>query len=79
MGKARQETPLNTAAAAHTPRPFHLAFPVHDLEVARGFYGELLGCPEGRSSPEWIDFDLFGHQVVAEEVEVDPLLSLIHI
>ena len=65
MGKARQETPLNTAAAAHTPRPFHLAFPVHDLEVARSFYGELLGCPEGRSSPEWIDFDLFGHQVVA--------------
>ena len=49
----------------HTPRPFHLAFPVHDLEVARGFYGGLLGCPEGRSSPEWIDFDLYGHQIVA--------------
>jgi len=57
---------LNAAASApSTPRPFHLAFPVHDLEVARAFYGELLGCPEGRSSPEWIDFDLFGHQVVA--------------
>ncbi len=57
---------MNAAASApSTPRPFHLAFPVHDLEVARGFYGELLGCPEGRSSPEWIDFDLFGHQVVA--------------
>lgn len=48
-----------------TPRPFHLAFPVHDLAVARAFYGGLLGCPEGRSSPEWIDFDLYGHQVVA--------------
>lgn len=46
-------------------RPFHLAFPVHDLEVARAFYGGVLGCPEGRSSPEWIDFDLYGHQVVA--------------
>jgi extradiol dioxygenase family protein len=45
--------------------PFHLAFPVHDLEAARRFYGGVLGCPEGRSSAEWIDFDLFGHQVVA--------------
>jgi extradiol dioxygenase family protein len=45
--------------------PFHLAFPVHDLEAARSFYGGLLGCPEGRSSPEWIDFNLYGHQVVA--------------
>jgi len=47
------------------PRPFHLAFPVHDLAAARAFYGELLGCPEGRSSAQWIDFDLFGHQIVA--------------
>ncbi|HYF58234.1 MAG TPA: VOC family protein [Burkholderiaceae bacterium] len=46
-------------------QPFHLAFPVHDLDAARAFYGELLGCPEGRSSPEWIDFDLYGHQIVA--------------
>ena len=45
--------------------PFHLAFPVDDLGAARGFYGELLGCPEGRSSDEWIDFDLHGHQIVA--------------
>ena len=45
--------------------PFHLAFPVHDLSAARAFYGELLGCPEGRSSPEWVDFDLMGHQIVA--------------
>lgn len=46
-------------------RPFHLAFPVHDLASARGFYGELLGCPEGRSSDQWIDFNLYGHQIVA--------------
>jgi len=45
--------------------PFHLAFAVHDLEAARAFYGGLLGCPEGRSSDEWIDFDFFGHQIVA--------------
>ncbi len=45
--------------------PFHLAFPVHDLTAARAFYGGLLGCPEGRSSAEWIDFDFFGHQLVA--------------
>ena len=46
-------------------RPFHLAFPVHDLGAARAFYGGLLGCREGRSSNHWIDFDLYGHQIVA--------------
>ena len=45
--------------------PFHLAFPVHDLAAARAFYGDVLGCPEGRSSDEWIDFDFHGHQIVA--------------
>ena len=45
--------------------PFHLAFPVHDLDAARAFYGGLLGCPEGRSSDEWIDFNFHGHQIVA--------------
>jgi extradiol dioxygenase family protein len=45
--------------------PFHLAFPVDDLAAARGFYGELLGCPEGRSAEDWVDFDLYGHQIVA--------------
>lgn len=48
-----------------TLRPFHLAFPVHDLAAARAFYGAVLGCREGRSSDQWIDFDLFGHQIVA--------------
>ena len=45
--------------------PFHLAFPVDDLAAARRFYGELLGCREGRSADEWVDFDLHGHQIVA--------------
>jgi uncharacterized protein len=45
--------------------PFHIAFPVDDLNAARSFYGTTLGCPEGRSSAQWIDFDLFGHQIVA--------------
>jgi extradiol dioxygenase family protein len=45
--------------------PFHLAFPVTDLAKARAFYGELLGCTEGRSAEQWIDFNLYGHQIVA--------------
>ena len=45
--------------------PFHLAFAVDDLAAARRFYGGLLGCPEGRSAPHWVDFDLYGHQIVA--------------
>ena len=45
-------------------RPFHLAVPVHNLKMARSFYGDLMGCSEGRSSPHWVDFDFFGHQFV---------------
>ena len=45
--------------------PFHLAFPVDDLAAARAFYGGLLGCAEGRSAEHWVDFDLYGHQIVA--------------
>jgi extradiol dioxygenase family protein len=52
-----------------TPYPrFHLAFPVNDLAVAREFYGDFLGCAEGRSSDDWVDFDFFGHQIVAHKV-----------
>src|ERR1044072_6456883 len=47
------------------PRPFHLAFPVNDLAAARRYYGGVMGCPEGVSSARWIDFDRFGHQIVA--------------
>jgi extradiol dioxygenase family protein len=46
-------------------RPFHLAFPVRDIAEARRFYGDVLGCREGRSSETWVDFDLYGHQIVA--------------
>ena len=53
---------MQTAAAVH---PFHMAFPVDDLQQAREFYGGLLGCSEGRSSDEWIDFNFYGHQIVA--------------
>ncbi|MGL5838226.1 MAG: VOC family protein [Sphingorhabdus sp.] len=55
-----------------TLRPFHLAFPVHDLEAARGFYRDILGCAEGRSSDCWIDFDFYGHQIVAH---LDPAMQ----
>ncbi|MBV8592852.1 MAG: hypothetical protein JOZ27_00980, partial [Caulobacteraceae bacterium] len=51
---------------------FHLAFPVRDLAEARRFYGGLLGCPEGRSSDRWVDFDLHGHQIVAQLAERGP-------
>ena len=50
-------------------RPFHLAFPVDDLEKTREFYTKTLGCKEGRSSDRWIDFDMYGHQVVAHLVD----------
>ena len=49
--------------------PFHIAFPVDDLDAARHFYGRILGCPEGRSDPDWIDFNLYGHQIVAHRVD----------
>ena len=47
--------------------PFHLAFPVHDLIAAREFWGEVMGCEEGRSSDDWVDFDFYGHQIVAHQ------------
>lgn len=57
-------------------RPFHLAFPVHDLAAARAFYGGTLGCEEGRSSDAWIDFDLYGHQIVAH---LDPAARAVRV
>lgn len=56
---------MTTTTPIKALQPFHLAFPVHDLTVARKFYVELLGCGEGRSSDAWVDFDFYGHQVVA--------------
>ena len=52
--------------------PFHLAVPVRDLTEARAFYGKLLGCSEGRSSAEWVDFNFFGHQLVAHLTAKNP-------
>ena len=48
--------------------PFHIAIPVRDLATARAFYGDLLGCREGRSADAWVDFDFFGHQLVCHVV-----------
>lgn len=53
----------------HERPRFHLAIPVDDLPEARRFYGEVLGCPEGRSADHWVDFDLFGHQLVTHLVD----------
>jgi extradiol dioxygenase family protein len=58
--------------AEHRLSPFHLAFPVDDLEAARAFYGGVLGCAEGRSSDRWVDYDFFGHQLVAHQVDGRP-------
>jgi extradiol dioxygenase family protein len=61
----------------HLPTPnyprFHLAFPVTDLAQARRFYGDFLGCAEGRSSDDWVDFDFFGHQIVAHKVAANAM------
>lgn len=54
-----------------TLRPFHLAFPVDDLVAAREFYGGVMGCEEGRSSNQWIDFNFYGHQIVTHLVGGD--------
>jgi len=53
------------SAATPVLAPFHLAFPVYDIAEARRFYGGILGCPEGRSAPDWVDFNFHGHQIVA--------------
>ncbi len=55
--------------------PFHVAFPVHDLALARAFYGETLGCTEGRSSGEWVDFNFYGHQIVAHLAPAETSLA----
>ena len=71
-----------SASTMHAPltnpglmSPFHVAFPVHDLALARKFYGELFGCPEGRSAPDWVDFNFYGHQIVAHLAPAETGLS----
>lgn len=56
---------MNAMTTTQNMPPFHLAFPVNNIAEARQFYGELLGCPEGRSAEDWVDFDFYGHQIVA--------------
>lgn len=56
---------MSSSSPAGLQPLFHLAFPVDDLAKARAFYGDLLGCPEGRSAEHWVDFDFYGHQIVA--------------
>ncbi|KAI8901239.1 putative dioxygenase [Globomyces pollinis-pini] len=52
--------------------PFHIAFPVYDLELTRSFYTSIVGCTQGREDPgHWIDFNLFGHQIVAHKVPTE--------
>ncbi|MCP1652456.1 VOC family protein [Pseudomonas sp. GD04087] len=58
--------------------PFHLAIPVHDLALARRFYGEVFGLAEGRSSAQWVDFDFFGHQLVIHEHPRTPSQEAAH-
>jgi len=71
MGAAELIMATHVPTASY-PR-FHLAFPVTDLTEARRFYGEFLGCAEGRSSDDWVDFDFFGHQIVAHKVAANAM------
>jgi uncharacterized protein len=57
-----------TLASPAPGTPFHWAFPVHDLEAAKNFYGTILQCQEGRSSTKWQDYSLYGHQIVCHYV-----------
>ena len=66
LSRASLEALTTDQVVPSLARPrFHLAFPIDDLAAARSFYRDLLGCPEGRSSAEWVDFDFYGHQIVA--------------
>src|SRR4051794_34132255 len=65
---AKETRSMETHLPPTTYPRFHLAFPVTDLDAARRFYGEFLGCAEGRTSDDWVDFDFFGHQIVAHKV-----------
>ena len=63
-----QAPPLSSSSYASSLSPFHLAIPVFDLEESRAFYSSVLGCSEGRSSKTWVDFNLFGHQLVCHVI-----------
>ncbi|WP_241505951.1 VOC family protein [Parahaliea mediterranea] len=67
------QRPSRLSHLSHPARPFHLALPVDDLDAAAHFYGEVLGCPRGRASSRWIDWDFWGHQLVTHLVDADQL------
>ena len=64
----KQDQEYTVLSAPAPGSPFHHAFPVHDLDLAKEFYGTVLGCAEGRSSTKWQDYSLHGHQIVAHWV-----------
>jgi len=70
-GSGDRPTKYETLADPAPGSPFHYAFPVHDLQAAKEFYGDVLGCVEGRSSEKWQDYSLYGHQIVAHWVGND--------
>jgi hypothetical protein len=71
-GSVDAPDPTYTVLSEPAPgSPFHYAFPVHDLEAAKAFYGNIMGCVEGRSSAKWQDYSLHGHQIVAHWVGHD--------
>lgn len=70
-GSSNTTTSFETLDAPAPGSPFHYAFPVHDLDEAKHFYGTILGCVEGRSSEKWQDYSLHGHQIVAHWVGKD--------
>lgn len=68
IGSSAEETKYVTLDSPAPGSPFHYAFPVHSLEEAKNFYGNVLGCKEGRSSEKWQDYSLNGHQIVCHWV-----------
>mmetsp|Transcript_39274 Transcript_39274/g.47565 ORF Transcript_39274/g.47565 Transcript_39274/m.47565 type:complete len:224 (-) Transcript_39274:103-774(-) len=66
---AEEVSKAGSDATGQAMPPFHLAIPVHDVELAREFYGGMLGCPEGRSAARWVDFNFYGHQLVCHKVD----------
>jgi extradiol dioxygenase family protein len=68
--KHLRRTPICRSASPQASlQPFHLAFPVSSIQASKDFYGTKLGCVEGRSAPAWVDYSLFGHQIVCHEVK----------
>ena len=65
-------TPASLKATSQVVSPFHLAIPVNDIAQAKHFYGDIMGCSQGRSAKEWVDWNFYGHQLVTHKVETMP-------